>query len=354
MSFRVMLRPSGHFFEVQEGNTILAAGLASGRFLPYSCRTGVCNTCKARVVEGAVDHGMVLKTYLSDDARAQGYALLCSAKPLSDVVIEVAELEGMAAIKPKIYPCRVTRMERAAPDVMVLTLRMPMNETMQFMAGQYIEMILPEGERRNYSIATAPAIDGLPHIELHIRHVPGGAFTDRVFSALKERDVLRFEGPFGTFFLREESDKPMLMLASGTGFGPIKSIVEYAIKKRINRRIEIYWGGRRKQDLYMMALAQSWAAAHANISFYPVLSDPTPGCEWTGEIGYVHRVVMDHHPDLSGYQVYACGAPAMVDSARRDFVERCRLPAQDFFADSFLTAVEKAGAGGPLTSKETT
>lgn len=354
MSYRVMLKPSGHSFEVQDGGTILAAGLSAGRFLPYSCRTGVCNTCKARVVEGAVDHGMVLKTHLGDDARAQGYALLCSAKPLSDLVIEVAELEGMAAIEPKIYPCRVTKMERAASDVMVLTLRMPMNETMRFMAGQYIEMILPGGERRNYSIATAPDIEGLPHIELHIRHVPGGAFTDRVFTALKEREVLRFEGPFGTFFLREETNKPMLMLASGTGFGPIKSIVEYALKKGIKRPIEVYWGGRRRQDLYMMALAQSWSAEHANISFHPVLSDPTPGCEWTGEIGYVHRVVMDHHPDLSGYQVYACGAPAMVESARREFVEQCGLPAQEFFADSFLTAVEKVGASRSITSKEST
>jgi len=354
MSHQVVLKPSGHSFEVQDGGTILAAGLSAGRCLPYSCRTGVCNTCKGRVVEGAVDHGKVLKTYLSDEARAQGYALLCSAKPLSDLVIEVTELEGMAAIEPKVYPCRVSKMERLASDVMVLTLRMPMNETMRFMAGQYIEMILPGGERRNYSIAIAPDIEGLPHIELHIRHVPGGMFTDRVFTALKEREVLRFEGPFGTFFLREESEKPILMLASGTGFGPIKSIVEYAIKKGIERRIEIYWGGRRKQDIYMMALAQSWAAHHDNISFHPVLSAPTPECDWTGDVGNVHQVAKDHHSDLSGYQVYACGAPVMVDAARREFVEQCGLSASEFFADSFLTAVEKSGAGKPLTSKENT
>jgi CDP-4-dehydro-6-deoxyglucose reductase len=212
------------------------------------------------------------------------------------------------------------------------------------MAGQYIEMILPDGSRRNYSIATAPDVEGLPHIELHIRHVPGGAFTDRVFSSLKEREVLRFEGPFGTFFLREDSQKPMLMLASGTGFGPIKSIVGYAIRRGIKRRIEIYWGGRRKQDIYMMELANSWAASHENITFHPVLSAPTPECDWTGDVGFVHQVVMEHRSDLSDYQVYACGAPAMVDAARREFVQKRGLPASEFFADSFLTAVEKAGA----------
>ncbi|MGV2290751.1 CDP-6-deoxy-delta-3,4-glucoseen reductase [Trinickia sp. YCB016] len=345
MSYRVVLKPSGQAFEVQEGMTILSAGLAAGRFLPYSCRTGVCNTCKARVLEGTVDHGAVLKTYLNDDTRAEGYALICCARPRSDLVVEIDELEGMAAIDPKVYPCRVARMERPAPDVMIVTLRMPMNENMTFMAGQYIEMMLPDGDRRSYSIATAPSVEGLPHIQLHIRHAPGGKFTDRVFSSLKEREVLRFEGPFGTFFLREDSDKPIIMLASGTGFGPIKSIVEYALKKGIKRDIHIFWGGRRRQDLYLMELAESWSRAHDHISFHPVLSEPTEACGWSGHVGFVHRAAMAHFPDMSNHEVYACGVPVMVDSARREFSQQCGLPPSAFYADSFLTAVEKSGRG---------
>jgi CDP-4-dehydro-6-deoxyglucose reductase, E3 len=343
MSFQVVLKPSGHAFEVKYGSTILAAGLKAGNCMPYSCRTGVCNTCKGKIVEGHVDHGTVLVANLSEAERAAGYALLCSAKPLSNLTVEVQELEGVEAIEPKMYPCRLVKMERPAPDVAVLTLRMPANENMRYMAGQYVELLTPTKERRCYSLATAPSEEDLPFVELHVRHVPGGLFTDHLFTAIKERDLFRFEGPFGTFFLRESSSKPMVLLASGTGFAPIKAIVEQSLRRKLERPIDIYWGGRSREDLYQRALAEEWASTYPHIRFIPVLSDATAGCEWTGRTGFVHQAVLDDFADLSGHQVYACGAPLMVDAARRSFTASRGLPADEFFADSFLTAAEKSG-----------
>jgi CDP-4-dehydro-6-deoxyglucose reductase len=187
-------------------------------------------------------------------------------------------------------------------------------------------------------MGNAPHDDEL--IQLHARHVPGGQFTDHVFGKMKERDILRFEGPHGTFFLREDSDKPIVLVASGTGFAPIKSIIEHALHKGIMRPMTLYWGGRRPKDLYMNALAEGWAA-QGRITYVPVISDALPEDTWTGRTGFVHRAVMQDFPDLSGHQVYACGAPVMVDAARADFSAKCRLPEEEFFADSFLTEADK-------------
>ena len=206
--------------------------------------------------------------------------------------------------------------------------------------GQYIEFILKDGKRRSYSMASPPHHEG--PLELHIRHMPGGTFTDHVFGAMKERDILRFEGPLGTFFLREDSDKPIVLLASGTGFAPIKAIIEHAVFKNLNRPMTLYWGGRRKQDLYMTDLAEQWAREVPNFRFVPVLSEPDADDAWTGRTGFVHRAVIEDLPDLSAYQVYACGAPVMVESAQRDFTNHHRLPEDEFYADSFTSAADLA------------
>jgi CDP-4-dehydro-6-deoxyglucose reductase len=340
MAFSVTLEPSGHRFTVEPGQNILQAGLAAGYLLPYSCRAGGCTTCKGRVLSGQVDIGQVRALPAED--REAGHALLCKAVPLSDVRVEVAELTGVAAIVPKEYPCRVVAIDRPAPDVAVLRLRVPQNEILFFMAGQYVDILLPDGRRRSYSLAVRPNPVELTQIELHIRHVPGGAFTDHVFSALKLRDVLRFEGPFGSFFLRD-SDKPAILLASGTGFAPVKSMVEHALAAGDPRPLRIYWGGRRAADLYQMELARQWASAHPRISFTPVLSEPEHD-DWNGRTGFVHRAVMDDIDDLSPFQVYACGAPPMVDAARSDFVRLRHLPADQFFADAFLTEADRNAA----------
>jgi CDP-4-dehydro-6-deoxyglucose reductase len=343
MSFSVKLEPSGHTFVVPEGQSILQAGLAAGYLLPYSCRAGGCTTCKGKVLSGRFDHGVIRALTAAD--REAGYALLCKAKPLSDVRIEVAELTGVAAIVPKEYPCRVVGIDKPAPDVAVLRLRVPQNEIMFFLAGQYIDILLPDGRRRSYSLAVRPDPVELTQIELHIRHVPGGAFTDHVFSNMKLRDVLRFEGPFGSFFLRD-SDKPAILLASGTGFAPVKAMVEHAIAAGDRRPLHIYWGGRRREDLYRMELARLWAADHPQVHFIPVLSEPGQG-GWDGRTGLVHRAVMDDIGDLSSCQVYACGSPLMVDAARSDFVRLRNLPPDQFFADAFLTEADGNAADSP-------
>jgi CDP-4-dehydro-6-deoxyglucose reductase len=339
MSHKVTLKPSGHSFEVEEGKNVLQAGLDAGFMMPYSCRTGVCRTCRGTIKEGKVDYGMVHPTYLPDSDKAKGYALLCQAQALTDLVIEVRELEGMAGIRPRVIPCRIEKLDKPAPDVAVLGLRLPMNENFRFLAGQYIDVLLKDGKRRSYSIANAPKPEGVTYLELHVRHTPGGLFTDHVFAKAKVRDILRFEGPLGTFYLREDSDKPIVMVASGTGFAPIKAMCEYAFEKRINRPITLYWGCRAKRDLYMLDIPLSWR--QENFRFVPVLSDATPECQWTGCEGFVHRAVMQDFPDMSGVQVYACGAPVMVEAARTDFSSKCRLPAEEFFADSFLTEADK-------------
>jgi len=328
---KVTLQPSGHSFEVPEGQNIVQAGLAAGYMLPYSCRAGVCRTCRGTILEGKVDYGLVHETYLPESDKAKGLALLCQAKPLTDVVVEVREVQG---VKPRMIPCRVERLEKPAPDVAVIGLRLPMNENFRFLAGQYIDFLLKEGKRRSYSLATRPDPAGVTALEIHVRHTPGGAFTDHVFSNLKVRDLLRFEGPLGSFYLREDSSKPIVMLASGTGFAPIKAMCDYAAEKKITRPITLYWGGRLKRDLYQFEAAQAWP----HVKFIPVLSDE----KWDGRTGFVHRAVMEDFPDLSGHQVYACGAPIVVESARRDFSAQCKLPADEFFADSFLTEADKA------------
>jgi CDP-4-dehydro-6-deoxyglucose reductase len=346
MGFKVTLQPSGHTFEVPDGTTVLNAGLDAGFAMPYSCRAATCRTCRARVAEGKVDYGRAHAAYLSDEEKAKGYALMCAAKPLSDLVVEVHELT-LDMIRPRIVPCRIKQIRKPAPDVAILNLRTPMNDNMMFAAGQYVDFILKDRKRRSYSIANPPLAEGVMNIELHVRHTPGGLFTDHVFSTMKENDLLRFEGPLGTFYLREESTKPIVFVASGTGFAPIKAMIEHAIRKKIARPMTLYWGCRSLVDLYMQAVPQAWQAEVADFRYVPVLSEARPQDRWTGRTGFVHRAVMEDFPDLSGCQVYACGAPVMVDAARRDFIEQCRLPEEEFFADSFLTEAELAAAAAP-------
>jgi CDP-4-dehydro-6-deoxyglucose reductase len=340
----VTLQPSGHQFTVEANESILTAALRQGFVLPYGCRNGACGSCKGTVLEGQIDYGVYQVKALSAAEKAAGKALFCQAKPLGDVVIEARTVGAAKDIPVKTLPCRVHKLERLADDVMVMYLKLPANERLQFLPGQYLEFLLRDGSRRSFSMANAPHDDAL--VQLHLRHVPGGQFTDHVFSKMKERDILRFEGPLGTFFLREDSDKPIVFVASGTGFAPIKSILETAFVKGIARPMVLYWGGRRPKDLYMNALAEGWAAAHDNFRYVPVVSDALPEDDWHGRSGFVHRAVMEDFPDLSGHQVYACGVPVMVDAARKDFVEQCGLPEDEFYADSFTTQADLA-AGAP-------
>lgn len=340
MTFQITVQPSGHDYACEADDTVLAAAIHAGIGLPYGCKNGACGSCKGKVVGGTIHHKPHQPRALSDQEKLQGFALMCCAVPQSDLVIEAREVGGSTDYPVRKMPSRVIAVDRAAPDVAVVTLQLPANEALAYRAGQYVEFLLKDGKRRAYSIASAPSYGG--PLELHIRHLPGGLFTDHVFNTMKARDILRFEGPLGTFFLREESDKPIVLLASGTGFAPVKALVEHMIHLKSERPVSLYWGGRRPQDLYMHALCEQWARELPHFRYQPVISDALPEDGWTGRRGFVHAAVMDDLRDLSGHQVYACGAPVMVDAARRDYVAQCGLPADEFYADAFTTEADLA------------
>ncbi|SNS98052.1 CDP-4-dehydro-6-deoxyglucose reductase [Noviherbaspirillum humi] len=340
MTFNVTVQPSGHQFSCDEDESVLAAALRAGVGLPYGCKNGACGSCRGKLLEGTMEHGPHQVKALSAADEERGFALFCCARPKSDVVIEVREVAGAGEFPIKKMPTRVAKLDRVADDVIVMSLQLPANERLQYKAGQYLEFLLKDGKRRSYSMANAPHLD--EHLTLHIRHMPGGLFTDHVFNAMKEREILRIEGPLGTFFLREDSDKPIILLASGTGFAPIKAIIEHAAHQGSQRPMVLYWGGRRPKDLYMHALCEEWARTLPNFRYVPVISNAQPEDGWSGRDGFVHQAVMADIPDMAGYQVYACGAPVMVDAAKRDFVSACKLPDEEFYADAFTSEADLA------------
>lgn len=340
MNFKVTLQPSGRNFEVARDEAVLPAAIRAGVGLPYGCRDGACGSCKSRLLEGRVIHGAHQLKALSVAEEEAGWMLTCCATPQTDLLIEARTVAGAGEFAVQKMPCRVGSLNKVAPDVAILTLQLPANVVLKYHAGQYVEFILRDGARRSYSMANAPhrAAEGL---ELHLRHMPGGKFTDHVFGAMKEKDILRMEGPFGSFFLREDSSRPIVLLASGTGFAPIKAIIEHMQSKGIARDTVLYWGCRSQADLYLHDWALRAAADLPNLRYVPVLSEPRPEDAWMGRTGFVHEAVMADLPDLSSHEVYACGAPVMVDSAQRDFVARCGLPAEAFYADSFTSEADK-------------
>jgi CDP-4-dehydro-6-deoxyglucose reductase len=334
MTYQITVQPGGLTYAANPEETLLEAVLRQGLTMPYGCKHGACGACSGHIISGEVDLGAYQSFALSASDIASGKALFCCAKAKSDLAIEHPDIVPADDIRPKVIPARVERLEKRAPDVIELLLRLPASEEFVFRAGQYVDFLLQDGKRRSYSIANAPEKAGV--LELHIRKMPGGFFTGHVFDAMKVKDIVRLEGPQGGFFLREKSDKPVILLASGTGFAPIKAIVEHAIAQGSARPLHLYWGCRQESDLYMSELPARWAADHTHIRYTPVLSEAQPG--WQGRTGFVHRAVMADYPDLSGHQVYACGAPAMIGAAQKDFTAACGLPESEFFADAFTFA----------------
>ena len=345
MTFTVTVQPSGRSFSVERDEPVLLAAIRQGVGLPYGCKDGACGSCKCRLLEGRVIHGVHQAKALSAEEEAAGWMLTCQGAPQTDLVIEARTVPGAGEFPVRKMPSRVTSIAKPAPDVAILQLQLPANDVLQYHAGQYVEFILRDGARRSYSMANAPHTQTeKPGIELHIRHLPGGKFTDHVFGAMKEKDILRVEGPFGSFFLREDSDKPMILLASGTGFAPIKAIIEHLQFKNSQRHAVLYWGCRSKADLYLHDWALAAAEQMPNLQYIPVLSEPKPEDGWSGRTGFVHQAVMHDHPNLMQHQVYACGVPIMVESAKRDFVMKAGLPDDEFYADSFTSELDKHGA----------
>jgi CDP-4-dehydro-6-deoxyglucose reductase, E3 len=340
MPHRVTIQQSHHTLTVNDGETVLDAALREGRVIAYGCRNGACGTCKGKVLAGSVDYGNHQPQTLTDDEKRAGYALFCQARPLTDLEIACREIGAAGSIQIRRLPARVHEMVRAAPDVMLVKLRLPATERLQFLAGQYIDLMLGAATRRSFSMANAPHDDA--YLQLHLRNY-GGPFSRHVFTKMKERDILRFEGPFGTFFLREDNDRPVVLLASGTGFAPIKAIIEHALHQGIRRPMTLYWGGRTRSDLYLNELPERWSRERG-VRYVPVLSEAPAADAWTGRAGFVHRAVMEDFPSLAGHDVYACGAPVMVEAAHRDFTAHCGLPEEQFYSDSFTPSVPEGAA----------
>lgn len=332
MSFKLRVEPSGHEFVAERGEPILEAALRQGVVLPYSCRNGACGACKGKILSGTVDYGEYEEKALPQAERAAGKALFCQAVPCEDLVVEVREISAVEGIPIKTLPCRVVRKERLAHDVMGIALRLPTTQRLQFLAGQYIDILLRDGRRRSFSLANSPHDDEF--LQLHVRQVPKGSFSDHVFHAMKERDLLRFQGPYGIFFLRNDTDRPILLMAGGTGFAPIKSILEHAFSVGEMRPIHFFWGARRGRDLYMHDLALSWLRDYDNFQYTPVLSEARGEDQWRGRTGWVHEALLEDYPDLSEYEIYASGPPPMIEAGRIAFKAH-GLAEERFYFDSF-------------------
>lgn len=331
MAYLITIQPSGKQFPAESGQTILEAASSAGLSLPHACRSGDCGACEGRILEGQVDFGNHQESLLTEDDKESGLALFCAAKPLTDLSIEAYEILDAEENPVQTLSCTVHTMERLSHDVMGIWLKLPAGDSLHFLPGQYIDILLEDGRRRSYSLANPPA-DNTP-LELHVRRVTDGHFSEFVFNVLKPGDPLRIQGPYGTFHLHE-SDKPLILVAGGTGFAPIKSILSEAFRQGLRRDTTLYWGVRQARDMYMPDLPAQWERQHANFHHVPVLSEAGDDEDWQGRRGLVHHTVLEDHTDLSIYQVYACGAPAMIDAARLDFSSR-GLPQEAFFSDAF-------------------
>lgn len=339
MSFSITFEPSGRVFQAESSETVLDAGIKAGLALPYGCKDGACGSCKCKKIAGEVQHTAHQEKALSVQEEADGFVLTCCAKPLSDLVLESKQVGALGAFPVLKMPTRVASLKKVSDDVMIIELQLPASTEFKYHSGQYIEFALTGGFKRAYSIANA-SHNG-PLLELHIRHMPGGRFTDHVFARMQNKEILRMEGPFGSFYLREESQKPIVLLASGTGFAPIKAILETMQHQSINRPVTLFWGGRRPADLYMNDWVETQKTLMPQLRYIPVISNALEQDAWSGATGFVHQAVMQEFPDLSGHEVYACGAPIVVESAQKDFVELCGLHEENFFADSFISEADK-------------
>ncbi len=337
---RITVKPSDVSFGSHRGETILAAALRADVLLPHGCQDGACGSCKCKKLSGDVVQGAHQSKALSALEQDQGWVLTCCAVARSDVVLESRQVTTVDTIRVRKMPARVRSMQRKSHDVMLLGLQLPANDNFVYRPGQYVEIILGDGSHRSYSMANAPGT-GVCTLEFHVRHRPGGKFTDALFNTMKEKDIVRIEGPYGSFFLREDSDKPIIFLAAGTGLAPIKAIIEHMLASAAGRTATLYWGGLRPHDLYLEPWIRQQLAAMPQLRYVPVVSDALAQDAWQGRTGFVHQAVLEDFADLSKHQVYACGAPVVVEAARRAYLQ-AGLPAEEFYADAFTTEADKA------------
>lgn len=327
---RIRITSTEREFSARPEETILAAALRQGIVLPYSCRNGTCASCKCRLVEGEIRYPYNPPAALEPTELHDGQMLSCQAVASGDVTIDAREIQQVEEIPLRLLPARVETMVRFTDDTMRLRLKLPAAARLQFLAGQYIDILLPDGKRRAFSIASPPSEKEF--IELHVKHVDGGGFTGHVFTDMQPKDILRFEGPLGTFFFRRSSERPAVLVGGGTGFAPLKAMVEELIHADDERPLELFWGTRTAEDLYAVELIRNWQEQHPALNFVPVIGEPEP--DWQGETGFVHEAVLRRHPDLSGWDVYMSGPPAMIHAARPAFIA-AGVPENRLFYDSF-------------------
>jgi len=351
MSFKVHVPASGHEFTAEQGETILEAAIRQGIGLPYGCRNGACGKCAGEIISGTTECDSESLRALAKKEYEAGKTIFCQTCASSDLEIKVREIIETTGIEIKTLPCRVEEMKLLTHDVMRLKLKLPETERLQFLAGQYLEILLKDGKRRAFSIANAPHDDAF--IELHIRHVPDGQFGDYVFDGLKEKSLMRIEGPLGSYFLREESKRPIILMGGGTGFAPLKAMLEHAFYIGLDRPIHLFCGARAKNDLYMDEVVQPWLKQQSNLKYTAVLSDPEEQDDWQGETGFVHESVVRQYPDLSGFDVYLSGPPPMVKAGMDEFYKN-GLPETQIYSDSFEysdDALKAMGIQKPLPNK---
>lgn len=328
MTWDVTVAGTPHRFPCEAGESLLDAAERAGFELPYSCRKGVCGNC-----EGGLDSGEVVVAGAACTAAGQGI-LYCRAMPSSDVTIRPSSIRPADRSARKRVLARIHRIDRLADDVTLLRLRFPAGVRVRFRAGQYLQVVLRDGQRRQFSMANPPGISDEAH--LHIRHVPGGHFTGAILPGLERGQSLEIELPFGDFHWREEHEGPIVFVATGTGFAPMASIIEDMLKRKVERPLSLYWGGRTPRHLYALETVAAWRARHAGLRFVPVLSDEPAGALDGARAGMVHRAVLEDFPDLSTAHVYACGSPAMIAAARSEFAAHAGLPPAHFFSDAFV------------------
>lgn len=330
--YQVKLAASGATFQVEEDESILTAALRQGVILPYSCRNGTCASCRGVLVDGEVAYPHQPPDALSEDEQRQGHILLCQAVPTGNVTIQAHEIDAVGDIPIRTLPTRVDDKTNLAANVIRLRLKLPKGQRLQFLAGQYVDILLKGGRRRSFSLASAPHEEDF--LELHLRLVAGGDFTGFVFNEMPDKAILRMEGPLGTFFIREDSPRPILMMGGGTGFAPLKSMVEHLIHQDNQRPVHLFWGARNRDELYQDELAREWARNYPWFSYTPALSEPGAKDHWTGETGFIHEALLRAYADLSGFDVYMSGPPVMVNAARSSFSEH-GLPLDHLYYDSF-------------------
>ena len=339
MNFKVTIEPSGHQFNTDSGESILEAAERQGVALPYGCRNGLCGSCAGELISGSVEYPAEFLE--SMEGEPETHCLPCQASATSDIVLRIHEVESSQAVQVHRLTCKVLKKELLAHDVMRVFREPPPGERIQFLAGQYLDFILEDGRRRAFSIANPPHNDA--SIELHIRHVPGGEFTDFVFDQMQEGDSQQIEAPLGGFYLREDSMRPIIMMAGGTGFAPLKGIIEHAFHIGIKRPIHLFWGARTSRDIYLAGLPAQWVAEHDSFQFTPVLSEPEP--DWTGRTGWVHEAVLADYANMTMFDLYMSGPPAMVFAGKHAFTAAGLRP-DNMYSDVFEWAKDNPNKQG--------